>query len=272
LKYFVQLITLLLVTGQSQLYTSQDTTSNWHKGSIILIAHRGGIVPDIPENSLSAFQNAIEKGAHAIEIDLRATKDGEIVIMHDETVDRTTNGNGRVSDLTLVELKKLDLGNGERIPTYEEVLQFVSGTGVVLLLDIKESPVLDKRSIVQQTEKHNAILNVIIGVRNLEDLNAFQAFNPNLRLLGFIQEVRDIEAFVNAGVDIIRLWPKWIYADEKLIQKVHLYGKSVWTTAGDIQRDELENLINLGVNGILLDRMNLMKLIIDDMNKNHGLK
>ena len=193
--------------------------ADWPDWSIVFVAHRGGIVPGYPENTPSAYRQAIKHGAEVIEIDLRGTKDGEVVILHDDTLDRTTNGKGRVTELTLVELKKLDAGAGERIPTYEEVLQLVTGTGVKLLLDIKESPVLDKRKVVRLTEKYNATLNVIVGPRNLDDLRAFRALNPNLRTLGFIKNIEDMEPFAQAGIDIIRLWPKWIYARARAREK-----------------------------------------------------
>lgn len=117
---------------------------DWPEWNVAFVAHRGGIVPGYPENTLAAFRQAAKHGAEVIEVDLRGTKDGEVVIMHDETFDRTTNGKGKVTDYTLAELKKLDAGGGERIPTYEEALQLVAGTGVKLLLDIKESPVLNR--------------------------------------------------------------------------------------------------------------------------------
>ena len=171
--------------------------------SVVFVAHRGGIVEGLPENTLAAFRHAIESGADAIEIDLRGTKDGEIVIMHDETVDRTTDGRGLVSELTFAELKMLDAGGGERVPTYEDVLQLTSGTGAILLLDIKESPALDKRQVVRLTEAHDAELNVIVGARTLEDLRTFRSLNPNLRTLGFIRGAEDVEAFVDALAQIV---------------------------------------------------------------------
>jgi glycerophosphoryl diester phosphodiesterase len=243
---------------------------DWPEWNVAFVAHRGGIVPGYPENTLVAFRQAVKHGAEVIEVDLRATKDGEVVIMHDETLDRTTNGKGKVIDYTLAELKKLDAGGGERIPTYEEALQLVTGTGVKLLLDIKESPVLDKRKVVRLTDKYNAALNVIAGPRNLDDLRIFRALNPNLRTLGFIPEIKDIGPFAQAGVDIIRLWPKWIYATPELVKKVHQLGKPVWTTANDAPREELEKLIKLGVNGILSDLPEVMNKMLADMKKTRG--
>lgn len=169
--------------------------------------------------------------------------------------------------MSLAALKKLNAGRGERIPTYDEVLKFVSGSGVMLLLDIKESQVLDGRKVVRLAEEHDAVLNVIVGPRNLEDLRAFRALNSRLRTLGFIKDVEDIELFVKMGADIIRLWPKWIYANPGLVDKVHRLNKSVWATTGDASRDELEKLIKLGVDGIISDRPEVMSELRADIRK-----
>lgn len=233
--------------------------------SVVFIAHRGGIVPGYPENTLAAFRQAIAHGAEVLEIDLRGTKDGAVVVMHDDTVDRTTNGRGAVADLTLAQVKALDAGDGERVPTYEEVLHLVAGTGVKLLLDIKESDTLDKRAVVGLTHAHRATLDVIVGPRSVDDLRAFQALDPNLRTLGFIARVEDIDAFVDAGVHIIRLWPDWIHRDPGLVGRVHRLGRPVWATAGAAPRDELERLIGMGVNGILTDHPALMRTVLTDL-------
>ena len=96
-----------------------------------LCAHRGAMDTH-PENTLPAFRAAIEAGAHMIELDVCLTKDNQMVIMHDATVDRTTNGKGRVIDLTLEEIRKLDAGSwkspefaGVKVPVLEEVLDIM---------------------------------------------------------------------------------------------------------------------------------------------------
>ena len=100
-----------------------------------LQAHRGaaGLAP---ENTLAAFRMAIELGADAAELDLQTTKDGVVVVIHDDTVDRTTDGRGRIGDLTLAEIKQLDAGakfspafRGERVPTLRELIDLVKASG-----------------------------------------------------------------------------------------------------------------------------------------------
>lgn len=238
--------------------------------NVVLVAHRGAVGPGQPENTLAAFRQAIASGAEAIEIDLRGTKDGEIVVIHDATVDRTTNGSGAVAEQTLAQLRQLDAGRGERIPTYQEVLRLVSGTGIVLLLDIKKGGVLDRQKVIRMTEDHYAVANVIVGSRNLDDLKTFRALSPGLRTLGFVDEIEDVAPFVAGGVDIIRLWPEWIYANPALVGRVHELGRQVWATAGDAPSAELEKLVRLGVRGILVDQPEVMNELLAELGKGRG--
>jgi|TARA_B110000438_G_scaffold29209_1_gene28318 glycerophosphoryl diester phosphodiesterase len=111
----------------------------------IIIAHRG-LDETYPENTLTAFKAALEKGM-AIEIDVRGTKDDELIVLHDDTVDRTTDGEGRVAQMTLSEVKALDAGSwwgeefaGEQIPTLMETFDVVKEYGTAetnLILEIK---------------------------------------------------------------------------------------------------------------------------------------
>ncbi len=105
-------------------------------------AHRGASTY-APENTLAAFEKAAEMGADGIELDVHRSRDGKLVVIHDETVDRTSNGRGRVVDMTCQELKKLDFSMGmdgyreTRIPTLREVYGLLKGTDLVLNVEVK---------------------------------------------------------------------------------------------------------------------------------------
>jgi glycerophosphoryl diester phosphodiesterase len=106
-------------------------------GRVLKIGHRGA-AGHAQENTLAAIQKGIAVGVDFVEIDVRRTADGVLVVLHDETVNRTTNGKGRVDRLSLQEVKKLNTGNGEHIPTLEEVLKMVAGkAGLMLELKVK---------------------------------------------------------------------------------------------------------------------------------------
>ncbi|MBI5880201.1 MAG: glycerophosphodiester phosphodiesterase [Chloroflexi bacterium] len=97
-----------------------------------IVAHRGASAVE-PENTLRAYRRAIELGADMGEIDLHLSRDGHLVVMHGATVEQTTNGRGAIKDLTLAELKQLDAGRGERIPTLPEVIDLVRGRNGVYI-------------------------------------------------------------------------------------------------------------------------------------------
>jgi glycerophosphoryl diester phosphodiesterase len=110
---------------------------------MLVIAHRGAS-GHAPENTLAAFRRAVALGASFIETDLHLSRDAHFVAIHDETVNRTTNGRGKVHDLTLADLRRLDAGSwfgsefsGERIPTLEEILEFSKKNDVVFYLELK---------------------------------------------------------------------------------------------------------------------------------------
>ncbi len=91
-----------------------------------IIAHRGASDHE-PENTLRAFRRAIELGADKVELDVRLSRDGHVVVIHDKDVSRTTNGSGDVTSLPLEELRRFDAGKGERIPTLQEVIDLARG-------------------------------------------------------------------------------------------------------------------------------------------------
>jgi glycerophosphoryl diester phosphodiesterase len=104
---------------------------------VLKIGHRGA-AGHAPENTLSAIRRGIDLGVDFVEIDVRCTADGVLVALHDATVNRTTNGKGRIDRLSLQAVKALDAGNGEYIPTLDEVLDVVAGkTGLMVELKIK---------------------------------------------------------------------------------------------------------------------------------------
>src|SRR5713226_4565274 len=110
---------------------------------MLVIAHRGAS-GNAPENTMAAFRKALALGASFIETDLQLSRDARVVAVHDATVNRPTNGEGAVHDMTLAELRRLDAGSwfgsefaGQRIPTLEEILQFSKKNDVVFYLEMK---------------------------------------------------------------------------------------------------------------------------------------
>lgn len=218
-----------------------------------IVAHRGGMDSGLPENTLPAFRRAAAAGVHAIELDLRATRDGEVVVLHDATVDRTTNGRGFVHALSSDALRRLEAGDGIPVPRLQDVLAEAATLDVEWLLDLKPAPRLDLEAVVEQVAAHHQLDRTIFGVRSLDDRNRLARAQPGLRLLAFARRPQQIDDFLAAGVEIVRLWPRWLDRDPELVERIHAAGAQVWVTAGDAPLDELRLLVARQVDGVLTD-------------------
>lgn len=150
-----------------------------------ICAHRGASF-FYPENTLEAIEQAVKLGAQMIEFDVRSTKDKVLVLMHDETVDRTTNGRGAVKNLTLAKIKELDAGlwkgekfKGEKVPTFEEVLDVVPDT-IFMNIHIKNEFETAKAAAELLT-KRNQIKNAVMAVDN-ETAQAVKKINKEIKI------------------------------------------------------------------------------------------
>ena len=143
------------------------------------VAHRGAS-GNYPENTLIAFQKALEIGVDEIELDLYLTKDDHLIVMHDSTVDRTTDGTGVIAELTLTEIRALDAGRvfgerfrGERVPTWEEALDLVQGK-VGLNVHLKEGGHPDghyERKVAKALRDFQMVENSIMTCSDAERWN-----------------------------------------------------------------------------------------------------
>ena len=145
--------------------------------SVAVIAHRGEHLRN-PENTLPAFREAIELGADFIEVDVRTSADGVLVLSHDSTVDRKTNGHGEVSKLAFAELRLLDAGGGAKIPTFAEALELARGR-IGVYVDAKQ---VSASALVEAIARHKMDANVVIyGSPKL--LRELQALKPSLKVM-----------------------------------------------------------------------------------------
>ncbi len=180
--YFIYLISLVIILScqkpdqhSSNLTNTLKTLHDQSSDTILTVAHRA-LHTKYPENSLAAIQHSIDAGLDMIEIDVRRTADDLLILMHDATVDRTTDGNGRVRDLTFEQIKNLILKTedslliNQPVPSLEEVLYMVKNH-ILVDLDIKDAPVKRLVDLVGKTgtkdqvlffEHHNTALDSIL--------------------------------------------------------------------------------------------------------------
>ncbi|MBM4072102.1 MAG: hypothetical protein FJ271_24725 [Planctomycetes bacterium] len=212
-----------------------------------IIAHRGSS-SDRPENTLASYRRAIEAGATVTECDVRTTKDGILVSLHDADVSRTSNGKGLVGDMTLAELRRLDFGSwfdprskGERIPTVQEILTLCHGK-IDVMLDLKEAGQAYTEKVAALVHKHGEPKRTILGVRSAEQARQFRKLLPESPQIGLIPTTGNISAFADAGVETIRLWPKWL-TDKSLVAKVRKHKKQLHLSAPKGTKEEVLPLL-----------------------------
>jgi glycerophosphoryl diester phosphodiesterase len=144
---------------------------------VIVVGHRGCALLE-PENTLRGFRRALALGCDYLETDVRLTRDGQLVLMHDETVDRTTNGSGRVADLTFAEIRALDAGQREQVPTLAEALVVVRGQAQ-LLCELKGEGTADEA--VRVVREAGTEREVVFTTFDLSRIRRVKEIDPNLR-------------------------------------------------------------------------------------------
>jgi glycerophosphoryl diester phosphodiesterase len=200
-------------------------------------AHRG-YSEIYPENTLLAVRSAFEAGADVVEVDLALTSDGRLVLMHDQTVDRTTDGQGPVSAFTLAQLRELDAGSwksnayaGERVPTLEEVLELANGAGTVNL-EIKSRGRLWSRTqdlierAVRVVNEAGAADRVFFSSFEVRSLLEVRQHDPDMRLL--LIDWDPPSSFDNLDMAILQKFHGWMvtpeYANEERVAKAKAAG------------------------------------------------
>jgi len=175
---------------------------------LIFSAHRGGMMPGFPENCIASFENTLSRLPVYFEIDPRLTKDGVLVLMHDDTLDRATTGKGKVSDHTYAELQKFFLKDRQgnvtthKIPTLDEVLEWGAGK-CVFDLDNKKVPLqLYSDNLKGKWAKYH---NIILYARSVKECQFYHERNPDVMFVLGIPDMKRYEEFRASGVPWSRL-------------------------------------------------------------------
>ena len=239
-----------------------------------IVAHRGAS-SDRPECTLSALARSIEIGADAAEIDVRTSSDGVLFLLHDSALDRTTDGSGPASGRTMAQLKELDAGawfnekyRGERIPTLGDALRLCNGK-IDVLLDLKEEGEPYAKAVTRDVQMHGDPARTIVGVRTVEQARLFRRLLPSSRQLGLIANPEEIEAYAAAGVETIRLWPRWLDADKgkSLCERVRKSGARLHLNGKTGTPQEILPLLEYDPDVLLVDDPAMLKATLDELER-----
>lgn len=230
---------------------------------VSIYAHRG-MSGTFPENTMTAFQAALDAGVEGIELDVQMSKDGHLVIIHDEQINRTTNGKGYVKDLTLDELLGLDAGGwfssdfiGEGLPSLQLVLEWLveEGNDLTLNIELKNDIIAYEgmeRKVLDLIDRYQIQDRVIISSFNAPSLKKVKAINPNISVGYLIAGVKQdaIKVARDIGADAIHCQPSFALSTygREAIEKG--YPLRVYTVN---ERAVKEQLVETGVEVIMTD-------------------
>ena len=217
------------------------------------IGHRGACGYE-PENTLSSFQKALELKVAMIELDVQLCKTGEAVVFHDSTVDRTTNGKGYLAGKTFHELRKLDAGEGERIPLLQEALDLVNNRVIVNIeLKGKGTAIPVSRMVGEYIDmKGWRRENLLISSFNRHELMEVRKWCPNLNI-GI-----NITSFKSGLIDLAKelaacsIHPSLKSTKEELVDEIHRQGMKVFVWTVNEGKD-IERMKEMGVDGLFSD-------------------
>lgn len=247
----------IFVCGLSDLCSYAQITLPISQHKLVVIAHRGNHV-NVPENTLAAYEEAIKSGADYVEVDLRTSQDGILVIHHDDSVDRMTNGTGKVKEKTAAELQKLQIKNNKptdtavhRIPTFNEVLKLCKNR-INIYLDFKDADVAETWKQIQAEGMEK---QVVVYLNKIPQYKQWRNIAPNMPLMtSLIGDVKDKDQlrFFLGQVKIEVL--DNVY-DKDMVQAAQENGVAVWL---DVQsptegQEAWDNALQKGVAGVQTD-------------------
>lgn len=245
-----------------------------------VIAHRG-ISGRYPENTLLAFQHAIDVGSDWIELDVMSTADGVVIVSHDGTADRCTDGHGPFKLKTLAEVKQLDAGSwfapefaGQRIPTLDEALDFMGDGRIRLCIEIKGETTGDNLrtawATVRILQQRNFLRHVVVSSFNHEALRAIKNWEP-LIATSLDPEPQDgsctpwelCQQVLRFNINAMQHTYQTLTPE--LIEEAHHHGFSLWTWTVN-EPEEMCRVIDMGVDAIMTDFADVLINILADID------
>ena len=206
----------------------------------IISGHRGSHIPGYPENAIETFAYVLEHVPAFFEVDPRLTKDSVIVLLHDATLDRTTNASGYLKDYTWEEVKKLRLKDAEgnltnfRVPTLQEAIEWARGK-TILNLDKKDVPMQMTADIIR---RNKADAFVMVTVHNASQALFYYRDNPDRMMSAFVRSDSALSSYEEAGIPwrncIAYIGPEFTPVNTKLLQQLHQRSVSCMISAAPI--------------------------------------
>jgi len=237
--------------------------------SPITIAHRGAS-GEAPENTMAAFRLALEQGCDAIELDVHLSRDGQLVVCHDGTIDRTTDRTGAIRDMTADELKRADAGRrfgeafeGERIPLLEEVFGLVPAE-IMINVEIKDTCGRKlEPALLEAMRRHDRLDSVVVSSFDHTSLVALKRLEERVKigLLYDCKPVRHSALAEMTGVPVYSLHPKFKRLDREDVGEAAMRGLQIYAYTIN-KEDAMAEAIRMGVSGVITDYPGRMRQLL----------
>ncbi len=237
-----------------------------------IIGHRGCAYE--PENTLSSIKRAIELGVDGVEIDVRRCKSSEIVVIHDDKVDRTANGRGYVKDFNLKDLKKLNVNGTEKIPTLEEIIDFIRNfnyknkKSIKLVVELKEKGL--EEDVIKTIKKYSMVGNTIIIsfyhqlIKNIKKLNS--KINAGILFVG--NPVDAVSLAKDADAEL--LFPNFNFVDRGFAENARKNKLKVFVWNID-DVENLKKMLELNVDGVGSNRPDVLINFLSKKSPNRNI-
>ena len=242
------------------------------RNSIVRVAHRGASV-HYPENTLLAFHQAIKEGVDAIEVDVHRTRDGQLVIIHDSTLERTTNGHGRVADHSLREIRSLDAGQSEKIPLLNEVIQLAHEAQIRLCVEIKGTTEAEElaitEAIVSTLKNANFLGQAIITSFSSKVLLHAKALNSEVSTMldpspqdGSLTARQICAQVLRAGANCLSY--DFRFLTPAIVRECQLTGLALWPWDPD-EPEDIQKVLMWDVDGIMTNRPDALNKVLHEV-------
>ena len=246
-----------------------------NSGKVLVVGHRGA-KGYAPENTMSSFKKALELGADLVELDVQLSRDGELVVIHDADVSRTTDGQGRIAELSLAEIRRLDAGvwfgagfRGQRVPTLTEVLAWAKGR-TPLVIEIKRRlrpvPGIEKK-LVEAIRDHEMLDDVMVTSFNHLSVKLVKELEPSLATgIHYNARLVDTVGVARAALtDSVRF--DWRYWTADVVDEVHAANLSTNTAYPGSDEKEIESLVQMGLDSICINYPDKLRAYVDRIGR-----
>lgn len=255
-RFFARLL-LIVLAGVVLWYGAAWLRRSPAADALAVIAHRGGAVGSgAPEGTIGAFEAALEAGADWLEFDVRRTADGVLVVLHDETVDRTTSGTGLITGLTLAEVQALDAGGGARIPTVQAVVDVAMRAGIPILPEIKQgvgTPGVTGQ-LVDLLRTSGYLERTIIQSSAAETLDELRRLAPEAKACWITGFGRLDISSPPADAEYICAMGEMVLLNPDMVRQAHEAGRKVFAWWAGLETAITDGILeSYGVDGLIVD-------------------